>query len=630
MLYFVNQKNDNHSYLNIIEFIKHQDKKLKLDNDDYKFIEAALFVKKLVIGGERLVLTSKNAKDLLVIAKDFVPFLFDMVHLGSIPYNSEKSRSKFYLKKLYEFKALNLEFRPDEFFLTHDEVLTLMKRVFDGSNIDLEKLESNIKLVKELLINNKSRYPTNYTYDNIQVILGKLKDYLESRYFNNIAYESIHQQMDSGSRINNLTRPTAISEDNLRCRQMRSQNCHISNFDVFSADEISSLWARFEYIAKNYRYYRNREGQQHYAQKYVRTIEGFSEIATTRYIMSQLIWAYACPDRMEYNYFHKCAIGKNQLKKFLDDFQPVMQQLNIWPPSPISFAQNTLLLSDLFQFQSNGDGKIDSDEITEYTTLAYTAIQSGDELESFFEKHCPIISKDNKGNKYPVNCYRKKFFDVLLDDMGYKESLPKLYQYVKGQPLSEKILFLEHIERFARDFPDITLPMGNRDFMLVVGALLNIEATLVRYDSNNSNGIDFQELNRAFKVYDDSIMAIADIDDRDFAESAFFYMVKEKNLPQSWLDKADLLRFHYFGSKKDVVAERINIGAIMNFLRTMSDIKNETLRTQPTEDKTRNSLSETYKKMQISCDHQIPQVKEECVLYNLDLIKKADDAPLSE
>lgn len=622
LLVYINQKQNNYAFLRTLDFIKKQD----LTDDEldlnYELIEAGLFLKKLIIGGEPELLTASDAKSLVEKASNIVPIVFDLNYLDSIDLKSETLKSKFYLQLLNRLEKDILEFKPDEYFLTHEDMLILMKEVFQ-SDIDLTKLEGNIIIVKQLLINDKSTYPVNYTYKNVIKIKELLKEYLETRFFNNITYESLHDQMTKPGRIGLLTRPEEISADNLNCRLNRGSECIRSQYDIYHPARIEELWKKFKYLAEQYRYYRDETGKQYYSDKFTRTVEGFSEVSTTRFIFSRLTWAYSCPINIKYNYFHQCSINKDQFSKFLDDFQPVLQELKVWPPNKLTFIQNTILLSDLFQFQANGDGKINTDEITEYGIMAFAAIDSGEELVKAFKGTCPVISEgligtDEDNSKFAVACYRKNFFKIFLEKLDYKKAMPKLHQYIAKLTQEEVIEFLKHVEEFARDFPSDSIPMGNRDFMLVVGALLNIEGTLVRYDVNNSNNIEYKELILAFEIYDDAIMAIAEIDDREFAKSAFFYMIKEKNLPDSWLDKVSLLMFHWFGDKEKIIAERVNIGALMNYIRTMSDIKNKTLRTPP-------ENVENFDKIHAEAINDVKILKEICSSPNRKIIKECID-----
>lgn len=134
------------------------------------------------------------------------------------------------------------------------------------------------------------------------------------------------------------------------------------------------------------------------------------------------------------------------------------------------------------------------------------------------------------------------------------------------EPLYEALEYLIKIEGFARDFPDETIPVGYRDIAKILGALLNVESTFRRFDVNNDNIVDRNELDEAFKIYEDAILAIAELEEGSrFSKSIFLYMVKYMEIPTRW----QLLRFHYNPlADRNIEATRLNIGVLLYYLTT--------------------------------------------------------------
>src|SRR5690606_29637015 len=98
-------------------------------------------------------------------------------------------------------------------------------------------------------------------------------------------------------------------------------------------------------------------------------------------------------------------------------------------------------------------------------------------------------------------CYRPVFFDVLFKDLKLGNKLPKLKAYVESVSKEESLKFLRGVEGFARDYDDESIPMAKRDLVLLIGAMLNIESTFVRFDQVDENNVlDQSELDQAYYV----------------------------------------------------------------------------------------------------------------------------------
>jgi hypothetical protein len=85
---------------------------------------------------------------------------------------------------------------------------------------------------------------------------------------------------------------------------------------------------------------------------------------------------------------------------------------------------------------------------------------------------------------------------------------------------------------------------------------------MLRFDSNLNNRVDPVELERAFAIFKNGIIQIAELkpDEYKFAHSVFIYMVKFRAIPT----KSNLAIFHYNPfSDKSITAHRLNIGSLL-------------------------------------------------------------------
>lgn len=99
---------------------------------------------------------------------------------------------------------------------------------------------------------------------------------------------------------------------------------------------------------------------------------------------------------------------------------------------------------------------------------------------------------------------------------------------------------------------------------MLTGSLMNIESTFMRFDVNNDGIIDNKELEEAFKVYRKAIIMVAQMTPKQekYVHSVFLYMIKYMKIPKPM----ELAHFHYMVRKDDIVAKRLNIGAILYYL----------------------------------------------------------------
>ena len=258
-------------------------------------------------------------------------------------------------------------------------------------------------------------------------------------------------------------------------------------------------------------------------------------------------------------------MDRKQVNTILFDFKHVMIPFGLWTQFIDNFARNTILMADLFQNVSNGNMKLDLVEIIDYGSMVFSSLSITNYILENFSKVCPNIGTKNEP-AFEVSCYRPIFFKVMLNDFGFKHYLPNLTKYLESAGEEEALDFLVFTEKFAREIPDDTIPMAKRDFALLLGSLLSIESVFLKYDINRNNIIDEDELDIAFKLFEDALIELAKLKDGNekYAKSIFLYLVKYQELPAgNW----DVAWFHYITNNnpfgEDIVAKRFHIGVIL-------------------------------------------------------------------
>lgn len=333
---------------------------------------------------------------------------------------------------------------------------------------------------------------------------------------------------------------------------------HHPEYRDFEQAELNHFKSEFKHIFAKYHYFLDEENLQTYQSAIVRTRDGFTLNLILRHLSHFILSRYG------HEQDGQPALSLEEIDSMMKQFKPILEPIGLWTKKIETFARNMLLLSDLFQSRSNGNGVMDIDEAVEYIGMVFVAVEIQNRLMATYPRYC-----DNLGNNdevgFATDCYRPLFFKLLFDDLKLGKKLPKLKAYIDQAPKEESLRFLRSVEGFARDIDDEAIPMVKRDLVLLIGALLNIESTFVRYDQlQEDNVLDQNELDQAYYTYRDGIVMVADLAENQLqhTKSIFFYMVKEMEKPSP----AALFIFHNNPLRGKIEAKRLNIGALLYYL----------------------------------------------------------------
>lgn len=517
----------------------------KIDNE---FIDAISGVKVALLGGEKDVLTKS---ELNILIDQLPNYLIEIFNISRYSIDSFQN-TRHYFRHLFRFlervKNQYLYFfgdRSPEIF-SIDDLLLIADRLLDDPPYEISLFRDTVIELKERLL------PLSpgevFTPRDIIYFTEMAEELLKKVYFIDTYYEAAGLLMD---------RPGPIT--------------HVPNFFHTDLDHLTNAENRqfkqvFDNIATSFRYFRNDDGIIHYGTNIKRYKKGFIETALIKWA-TQLLFELFDEDGSG-------GIGLDEAYEILNLFEPLLRELQMWGPEMDIFVRNTVLLSDLFQSNSNGSLEIDVDEFTEFAGLSLMSMQTADTIleelkKIYYESKDPLCLYDRSDIDdralFPVPCVRKHYYDIIFYRLGLKDKLPQLYTYYKSVNHSETQEYLKFVEGFARDIPDDNEPMSYRDLSKIFGSMLNIEATFIRFDQNQNNILERPELDQAFQVYEDAIIAVADLDGSSlkYTHSIFLYMVRYRSIPS----RTQLLNFHYNPFvDRNVRATRINIGAILYFL----------------------------------------------------------------
>ncbi|WP_417334763.1 hypothetical protein [Halobacteriovorax marinus] len=559
--------NTNLNYIDILDGLSIF---LSTDDDKESIVDIAKKVsplKTLLLNGTREVITLNELLDFATKLPSYASAVFK---LTSSDFSDQKDNEMFYKNLLHNFITIKGNLSLDQ-KLNYFEASELMTAVDWALNLnkDNEADKINFKEFTTSLVNVKGRIlhglkdpslnpndfhvAKNFSANDITKILEYVHKGLEVTYFNERTYKGLSKELENRAPLKWIN----VGK--------------IKEYPGVRKENINSLRLDFLDSIKKYRHYTHKVTKldqnnnevtryiQYLGTEYRRTRFGHVLTSIIKYVFNIALEGYTIKqDNLD-------VVDIPRINMLFIDLKPVLEEFGLWTSNFKTFGENVILLSDLFQNTSNGDNALGLDEGVEFVTIVLIASSLTDEIMSDLHQYC-----DNQGTEelpaFETSCYRKSLFEIWLEKLNYGNMFPKLVRYYENEERSSVIDFIRKTEGFARDVDDVTIPMAKRDFTLLIGAMLNIESTFVRFDKNNDNIIDTKELDEAFKIYQVSVQKMAELNGwkKVLTKTVFYYMVKNMKIPST----SDVLKYHFqlhFNPmyKENIRAKRLNIGALL-------------------------------------------------------------------
>jgi len=507
----------------------------EVDNLD-EYINLMSKAKMLLVGGSENVLTKNQLGEIINKSSLLSAKLFDASFYSNKSHNTRQLRKLFFdLSKDLSDLLTN---KNDTLVISIRDLVRSIEKLMERS--DLKAMIPSFEYVKEKVVGGGK---SSLRVRDFRRISEMIFNYTSIVYYMDISYDLYRSPLSYKRKLTRLTRRT---------------HPHLNDF---SKEQGKKLKKRFEDIVFKFRIYRDKNGVQHYTDDYKRTKYGLIELAYVKYFVEELIKGFGSYDKSLGEY----TMSMDQMGFSLKKLRPILESLGLWTQSPDTFARNIVLLSDLFQGNSNGSVTIDSFEGTEFFTLLFFAQNFIEKLEPILDRKCGKVTRAGVTG-YDMVCYREKFYGSIFNEGKLARPLSKLAQYASTTFENDPEEFTEFhlaVEGFARDSSDDNVPMTKKDLILVFGALLNIESVFARFDQDFSNVLSTDELTRAFPVYEEALILISDglLNDsnREFVPSTFYYIIENKKIPT----KTQLGIYHYSGGYKDATGGRLNIGKLL-------------------------------------------------------------------
>ena len=542
--------------------------------DDIAKIMKALFVKKVLFGGERGVLTHQEVNERVL--KNFGPIalsVFDIVKFQHI--------KDFTQEKIFDLFQRNIESlglivmdssmgnRDKELFFTVTEAMDLVDSFVTSETFKIHDWQTLIDEAKHVFMGGATDEVRGLDF---KTLLGHANNILKTGtvFYSIYSNPKISPALDS-------TLPVMIDFSEFK---------HTYPLNL---DELE----HFERIAKKYRFFRGKFESSYYTKGIRRNPDAMVETYMYEYLLKMVIKSYGSPSTSSLGGY---GINRDQLYALVSKLERVLVKLKlITPQHKDSLTDNISLLATLFQYQSDKNGVLDANEATEFAIALITSMDISKVMIDYYKfKGCSF----DKFNRVEASCFRQHFFKGLCESFddgnkeayrgGYRTYFPMMFEYIGAkscdqiQNTAANNLFLDVSIKAARGCnyynDDHGKPTSEEiyysegDMMTILMVLLHSEATTLRWDDiynkgNGNNLLDAAEMDRAYEIYSpalDGFLADKPGIIKSLKKQIYQYLVKYETVPDE-KEFSSIWKFVKFlvSFKKQAPAPRKTLASIL-------------------------------------------------------------------
>jgi hypothetical protein len=516
-----------------------------------------LFLKKVLFGGESEVITHSelekvilNFDHMLLIGLDIVRYKYIILKQESILQLLKRD-----INDLYDMVTQgSLNNRDTEVLFTVQEAIDAAKVFIEKEKFDVDKFKNLIAEVKKIVMKGNTLDVKGIELKNLFV---HAKSLLQTGTVFHRIYDKFKAQLDS-------TRPVEETID----------------FDEYrhTYPEHQAELDQFERITKKYRFMRGEFLSPYYVVGSKRNADAIVEIAMLEYVIKLVFQTYGSPSPNN-DAVGGFSIDKAQMRKVLKKFENELIELDlVIPGRVITTSDNISLLGTLFQYQSDKNKVMDVNEATEFGVSLIGSINISADLYDYFKSQkCTL----DKFDRFDPACVRANFWKGFCT--YYKGYYPLMFQSMNApkkcedfQPSTENKLFLDKSISAARTCNFYTdgnkeeIHYSRGDLMSVVLALMHAETTVLRWDVNNNNIMDPDEVDKAYEIYSPALDGFLEGKSaiiKKLKKQIFQYLIKYEQIPDE-KDFGSLWKFVKFllSFKKEVPATRKTIVSVLNVI----------------------------------------------------------------
>lgn len=505
--------------------------------NDIEKVQDLLFAKKVLLGGNKNILTHHEIGDLITRFHDFIALGLDAVRFKYIDLNQESliSLVKKNIDSIYEIIYKNRN-RDGEDFFTIDEIFHTVKMFVTASEFDVEKYRNLIVEMKLILMGGTN---TKVTGKDFRLFMNHVKTVL-------LTGESFHSMYKIFIiPLESKLGPLVINYE--------------QNRDIFTADR-QDAFKRFIRIVKDYRFMGGEFESPYYTREWWRNSDAIFEIYLFEYMIEQVFKTYGIQNPANApvgsagsNFSHHVDQPKFEaiVKKFAKE---LVEMGLILPGRAISISDTISLLATLFQYQSSQVPEpvpvMDPNEAAEFAISLVSGINMAKVVMDDFKKTCPASEVDQYDRLSP-NCFKQNFFRLFCDN--YRRQYNLLFQDLNGNNACEELVMNEYNTQYLQYTIDGSrtcnyyhdgtgkptseeIWYSEGDVMAVIVEMMHIEATMIRWDKNRNNRWDPDEADQAYSVYStalDGFLEGMPSIVKKLKKKIYYYLLKNEKVPDS-------------------------------------------------------------------------------------------------
>lgn len=525
------------STLQIKDFLAELKKILEIGEADLdiELIDSFLFVKRLVLGGEKSVINSVEFEQLLSLAPNLILLGMDAMMSGGKKFFSDGDKWYFFMDIVREFKGYFHDFENEDEILSHSDLTNVAERLL-GNKYSMENMEDSIRNLKTRLIGGSA---DSYTFGNVNTLVQWGQGIFEQLYFNEVTYYHYKEILDGPDAVSDLQRP------------------ELEEYKAFHKKSVPLLWDKFSELTSTHRFFQDEKGWITFDDKYTRNASGYTMMTLFNWGLNKVIRAYGAPRENGWT------ISIDDMRVLIYEIEGLLREMDFWQADVERFLSETVNSSDNFQFNANGDMVADVYEATEYFNTVFTSVDITKDVHAKLKNYCDVVDEEDKS--FEISCYREHFYKVFFDEMKMGKYYPKLEKFLDEIGPEKAQEHLVNMETYSRIIPDPNLPMTQTDLGRVIIGFGNVESATLRFDTKNPGGgvLDRDELDNAFPVFKNLIIQVAQLKPATqfLAKSIFLYLVKEMKEPST----LQIITFHFFGKKKNITCDRFRLAGILSF-----------------------------------------------------------------
>ncbi len=521
-------------------------------------IKSALFVKKLLVGGEAEVITHLELHTLLPKLSPISKVAFDLYRFRHLTLNQ---------KTQLDLLHFDLEILEEQLFqgepamrmFSIDELTEALANIVDPETLpDLRPYREDVLQLK-MTLTSSSRWSENedlsgkewVTRGELTTLINRAKEVSDRGRTYHRIYEFFQEQLASPA-------PVSINFQT-----------YANNFPTHQR-----FLEEFARIVTSYRFYKGPEEAPYYTPAYRRNADGVVEIGILEYLTFLAFQRYGEPVR---GAVYGVGATQAQLLNMIMVFNKfLVGEGLITAGREVQTNENIVLLTTLFQFQSNGDGHMTPNEVSEFATTVMTSMPNAKWFEEELARVCPT---DQLGRISDLSCYRREYFGLYC--RKFRAFFPQMFAYLgmtscgDAGRAADNVEYLKKVEKVARTctvFNDNTdVPVDDSDFMPIQVVLMNIEGVISRFDANNNNQLDPSEVRRAYDAtFKSAIEAMvkeraAVIADLPFdlgdviAQRIYYYLLRYRSVPDSLSEYMRLITIRTPSATRDTIAAVLKV-----------------------------------------------------------------------